>query len=239
MNKSLTALALSLALVGTAHAANWGYEGSHGPEHWGEFASECAQGKNQSPIDIQSTVQAELAKLELDYNGKAISLTNNGHTLQTSLEGDNNLLVDGKSFNLKQFHFHTPSENHVDGKSYPLEAHYVHADEQGNLAVVAVFFEEGDANPALDKLLDKVPAKDSNVTISAPFDASALIPSEKDYYRFNGSLTTPPCSEGVRWLVLKDPQTISAAQIATFEQAMGENNRPVQPLNARLILTKQ
>lgn len=205
----------------------------------GEFASECAQGKNQSPIDIQSTVQAELAKLELDYNGKAISLTNNGHTLQTSLEGDNNLLVDGKSFNLKQFHFHTPSENHVDGKSYPLEAHYVHADEQGNLAVVAVFFEEGEANPALTKLLDKVPAKDSNVTISAPFDASALIPSEKDYYRFNGSLTTPPCSEGVRWLVLKDPQTISAEQIATFEQAMGENNRPVQPLNARLILTKQ
>jgi carbonic anhydrase len=239
MNKSLTALGLSLALVGTAHAANWGYEGNHGPEHWEEFASECAQGKNQSPIDIQSAVQAELAKLELDYNGKAISLTNNGHTLQTSLEGDNNLLVDGKSFNLKQFHFHTPSENHVDGKSYPLEAHYVHADEQGNLAVVAVFFEEGDANPALTKLLDKVPAKDSNVTISAPFDASALIPSEKDYYRFNGSLTTPPCSEGVRWLVLKDPQTISAEQIATFEQAMGENNRPVQPLNARLILTKQ
>ena len=239
MNKSLMALGLSLALVGTAQAANWGYEGNHGPEHWGEFASECAQGKNQSPIDIQSAVEAELAKLELDYNGKAISLTNNGHTLQTSLEGDNNLLVDGKSFNLKQFHFHTPSENHVDGKSYPLEAHYVHADEQGNLAVVAVFFEEGDANPALTNLLETVPEKDNNVTISAPFDASALIPSDKDYYRFNGSLTTPPCSEGVRWLVIKDPQTISAEQIKKFENVMGENNRPVQPLNARMVLTTQ
>ncbi len=238
MNKSLAAIGLSLALFGTAHAANWGYEGNHGPEHWGEFASECALGKNQSPINIRSATQAELAKLQLDYKGKVVALTNNGHTLQTSLEGENSLLVDGKQFTLKQFHFHTPSENHVDGKSYPLEAHYVHADEQGNLAVVAVFFEQGDANPALASLLENVPDKDNNVTIRAPFDASALIPADKDYYRFNGSLTTPPCSEGVRWLVIQEPQTISAAQIEKFEKAMGENNRPVQPLNARMILTK-
>ncbi|MEX3070318.1 carbonic anhydrase [Vibrio alginolyticus] len=238
MNKSLAAIGLSLAMFGSAHAANWGYEGNHGPEHWGEFASECALGKNQSPINIQSATQAELAKLQLDYKGKVVALTNNGHTLQTSLEGENSLLVDGKQFTLKQFHFHTPSENHVDGKSYPLEAHYVHADEQGNLAVVAVFFEQGDANPALASLLENVPEKDDNVTIRAPFDASALIPADKDYYRFNGSLTTPPCSEGVRWLVIQEPQTISATQIEKFEKAMGENNRPVQPLNARMILSK-
>ncbi|CAE6929702.1 carbonic anhydrase [Vibrio sp. B1FLJ16] len=238
MNKSLAAIGLSLAMFGSAHAANWGYEGNHGPEHWGEFASECALGKNQSPINIQSATQAELAKLQLDYKGKVVALTNNGHTLQTSLEGENSLLVDGKQFTLKQFHFHTPSENHVDGKSYPLEAHYVHADEQGNLAVVAVFFEQGDANPALASLLENVPEKDNNVTIRAPFDASALIPADKDYYRFNGSLTTPPCSEGVRWLVIQEPQTISATQIEKFEKAMGENNRPVQPLNARMILSK-
>lgn len=238
MNKSLAAIGLSLAMFGSAHAANWGYEGNHGPEHWGEFASECALGKNQSPINIQSATQAELAKLQLDYKGKVVALTNNGHTLQTSLEGENSLLVDGKQFTLKQFHFHTPSENHVDGKSYPLEAHYVHADEQGNLAVVAVFFEQGDANPALASLLENVPEKDNNVTIRAPFDASALIPADKDYYRFNGSLTTPPCSEGVRWLVIQEPQTISATQIEKFEKAMGENNRPVQPLNARMILAK-
>ncbi len=238
MNKSLAAIGLSLAMFGSAHAANWGYEGNHGPEHWGEFASECALGKNQSPINIQSATQAELAKLQLDYKGKVVALTNNGHTLQTSLEGENSLLVDGKQFTLKQFHFHTPSENHVDGKSYPLEAHYVHADEQGNLAVVAVFFEQGDANPALASLLENIPEKDNNVTIRAPFDASALIPADKDYYRFNGSLTTPPCSEGVRWLVIQEPQTISATQIEKFEKAMGENNRPVQPLNARMILAK-
>lgn len=238
MNKSLAALGLSLALFGSAHAANWGYEGNHGPEHWGEFASECAQGKNQSPIDIHSATQAELAKLQLDYQGKVVALTNNGHTLQTSIEGENVLTIDGKAFALKQFHFHTPSENHVDGKSYPLEAHYVHADEQGNLAVVAVFFEQGKANPALANLLENVPERDQNVAIRAPFDANALIPSDKDYYRFNGSLTTPPCSEGVRWLVIKDPQSISAEQIAQFEHVMGENNRPVQPLNARMVLTK-
>ncbi len=238
MNKSLAAIGLSLAIFGTAHAANWGYEGNHGPEHWGEFASECASGKNQSPINIRSATQAELAKLQLDYKGKVVTLTNNGHTLQTSLEGANSLLVDGKQFTLKQFHFHTPSENHVDGKSYPLEAHYVHSDEQGNLAVVAVFFEQGDANPALARLLENVPEKDNNVTIRAPFDASALIPTDKDYYRFNGSLTTPPCSEGVRWLVIQEPQTISAGQIEKFAKAMGANNRPVQPLNARMILTK-
>ncbi len=238
MNKSLAALGLSLVMFGSAHAANWGYEGNHGPEHWGEFASECALGKNQSPINIQSATQAELAQLQLDYKGKAVSLTNNGHTLQTSLEGQNRLFIDGKQFALKQFHFHTPSENHVDGKSYPLEAHYVHADEQGNLAVVAVFFEKGGENQALSSLLEKVPEKDNNVTIRAPFNASALIPSDKDYYRFNGSLTTPPCSEGVRWLVIKEPQTISAKQIEKFEKVMGENNRPVQPLNARMILAK-
>ncbi len=238
MNKSLAAIGLSLVMFGNAQAANWGYEGNHGPEHWGEFASECAQGKNQSPINIQSATQAELTKLQLDYKGKVVALTNNGHTLQTSLEGENSLFVDGKNFYLKQFHFHTPSENHVDGKSYPMEAHYVHADEQGNLAVVAVFFEQGGTNSALASLLEQVPEKDNNVTIRAPFDASALIPSDKDYYRFNGSLTTPPCSEGVRWLVIKEPQTISVQQIEKFEKAMGENNRPVQPLNARTILTK-
>ncbi|WP_423840910.1 carbonic anhydrase [Vibrio mytili] len=239
MNKSLIALGLSLLCAGSANAAHWSYEGNHGPEHWGEFAPECSKGKNQSPIDIQSTTKAELATLQLNYQGKAVSLTNNGHTLQTSIEGENSLTVDGKQFDLKQFHFHTPSENHVDGKSYPLEAHYVHADEQGNLAVVAVFFKRGEANPALAKLLENVPVKDSNVTIKAPFDASALIPSGQDYYRFNGSLTTPPCSEGVRWLVLKDAQSISADQIQQFEKAMGANNRPIQALNARMILTQQ
>ncbi len=157
-------------------------------------------------------------------------MLNNGHTLQTSLEGKNTLTIDGKEFVLKQFHFHTPSENHVDGKEYPLEAHFVHADKAGHLAVVAVFFKLGNENPDLAKLLQNIPNKDHDVAIKVPFDADALIPSDKDYYRFNGSLTTPPCSEGVRWLVIKDTKTISPEQVKEFAKAMGHNNRPIQPL---------
>ncbi|EJI1384241.1 carbonic anhydrase [Vibrio alginolyticus] len=239
MKKSLTTLGLALVFTGTAYAASWGYEGNHGPAHWGEFASECAKGQNQSPINIESATEAKLEKLNFDYEGKAISLLNNGHTLQTGLEGKNTLTIDGKEFTLKQFHFHTPSENHVDGKEYPLEAHFVHADKVGHLAVVAVFFKLGDANPDLAKMLANIPTKDQDVTIKVPFDADAIIPSDKDYYRFNGSLTTPPCSEGVRWFVMKEAQTISPEQIKFFSEVMGKNNRPIQPLNARMVLTQQ
>jgi carbonic anhydrase len=239
MKKSILALGLCTVFAASAQAANWGYEGEHGPEHWGEFASECANGKNQSPVNIESATDADLKDLQFDYEGKVISLLNNGHTLQTSLEGSNTLKVDGKAFQLKQFHFHTPSENHVDGKEYPLEAHFVHADEQGNLAVVAVFFKLGESNSTLAKLLQNIPSKDQNIAIKVPFDADALIPSDKEYYRFSGSLTTPPCSEGVRWLVLKDVQSISPEQVKQFANVMGENNRPIQALNARLILENQ
>ncbi|WP_159737249.1 carbonic anhydrase [Vibrio atypicus] len=239
MKKSILALGLCTVFAASAQAANWGYEGEHGPEHWGEFASECANGKNQSPVNIESATDADLKDLQFDYEGKVISLLNNGHTLQTSLEGSNTLKVDGKAFQLKQFHFHTPSENHVDGKEYPLEAHFVHADEQGNLAVVAVFFKLGESNSTLAKLLQNIPSKDQNIAIKVPFDADALIPSDKEYYRFSGSLTTPPCSEGVRWLVLKDVQSISPEQVKQFANVMGENNRPIQALNARVILENQ
>jgi len=239
MKKSILALGLCTVFAASAQAANWGYEGDHGPEHWGEFASECANGKNQSPVNIESATDADLKGLQFDYEGKVISLLNNGHTLQTSLEGSNTLKVDGKAFELKQFHFHTPSENHVDGKEYPLEAHFVHSDEQGNLAVVAVFFKLGESNSTLAKLLQNIPSKDQNIAIKVPFDADALIPSDKEYYRFSGSLTTPPCSEGVRWLVLKDVQSISPEQVKQFANVMGENNRPIQALNARVILENQ
>ncbi|WP_159650483.1 carbonic anhydrase [Vibrio atypicus] len=239
MKKSILALGLCTVFAASAQAANWGYEGEHGPEHWGEFASECANGKNQSPVNIESATDADLKDLQFDYQGKVISLLNNGHTLQTSLEGSNTLKVDGKAFQLKQFHFHTPSENHVDGKEYPLEAHFVHADEQGNLAVVAVFFKLGESNSTLAKLLQNIPSKDQNIAIKVPFDANALIPRDKEYYRFSGSLTTPPCSEGVRWLVFKDVQSISPEQVKQFANVMGENNRPIQALNARVILENQ
>ncbi|MDF2152647.1 carbonic anhydrase [Vibrio sp. CAU 1672] len=239
MNKTWIALGLSVLFSGGLQAANWGYEGAHGPQHWGEFAPECAKGKNQSPVDVRASVSAELPDLAMHYQGDVVSLTNNGHTLQTGLTGDNILTLDGHTFALRQFHFHTPSENRIDGKPYPLEMHYVHADAQGNLAVVAVFFESGKSNPALADMLAEIPAEGEQVTLAQPFKTSALIPSERGYYRFNGSLTTPPCSEGVRWLVMKQPQTLSKPQLEQLMAVMGENNRPVQAINARLILNQR
>lgn len=235
MKRTILALGLCSAFMGNANAAQWSYDGQHGPLHWGEFASECATGVNQSPINIESATQAKLAKLAFNYQGKVVSLLNNGHTLQTEIEGTNTITIDGKVFTLKQFHFHTPSENHIDGKEYPLEAHFVHADKAGHLAVVAVFFELGDENVELAKLLKNTPKKGTNSPIDVPFNADALLSDTMDYYRFNGSLTTPPCSEGVRWIVLKTPLSVSDEQVALFNKVMGNNNRPLQSLNARLV----
>ncbi len=237
MKHSIAAL-VALTLAAQAQASDWGYHGSHSPEHWGEVSAVCAQGKNQSPIDISGTIKAELKDLTFNYSGKAIAVTNNGHTLQASIAGNNTLTVDGDKFELQQFHFHTPSENHVDGQSYPLEAHYVHSDAAGNLAVVSVFFKLGDENKELASLLAVAPASESKANLNTAFDAAALLPKEKEYYRFNGSLTTPPCSEGVRWLVMKEPKTMSQAQVDAFKKLMGNNNRPVQLLNSRVILSQ-
>ncbi|CCN86037.1 conserved exported hypothetical protein [Vibrio nigripulchritudo SFn27] len=238
MKMQCMALGLLLALTGPAQASTWGYEGQQGPAHWGKVAKECSTGQNQSPVNIASTTKAKLGQLQFDYQGRAIAILNNGHTLQTTLEGRNTLTIDGKRFKLKQFHFHTPSENQVDGKVYPMEAHLVHADKMGHLAVVAVFFTLGQENPNLAALLKNVPGSEQRMPISEPIETGSLLPASRDYYRFNGSLTTPPCSEGVRWIVMKDPLVMSRAQLQLFMQAMGSNSRPVQPVNARLILAQ-
>jgi len=144
----------------------------------------------------------------------------------------------GNTYQLKQFHFHSPSENLIDGKSYPLEGHLVHSDDKGNLAVIGVMFNVGEANPVLSAAWAVMPEKaDGKNPLSAPVNAAGLLPSDQDYYRFNGSLTTPPCSEGVTWIVMKQAMTASQAQIDQFSKLMGHpNNRPVQPVNARPVL---
>lgn len=232
------AMAVSALCAVNAHASEWGYEGEHGPAHWGNVSSVCAAGVNQSPIDITQTVSAKLAPLTVHYAGTVTALTNNGHTLQASVSGDNTLTVDGKTFTLQQFHFHTPSENLINTHQYPMEAHFVNADAQGNLAVLAVMFEVGEANTALNQLTATLPKPGQSQPLSATFSVGDLLPQTVDYYRFNGSLTTPPCTEGVRWLVLKQPQVLSAQQEAVLTTHMGHNNRPIQPHHARVILSK-
>ncbi|MGL4752801.1 MAG: carbonic anhydrase [Aeromonadaceae bacterium] len=234
------ALSVTPVLAEEQHA-HWGYEGDVAPANWGKLSDEyavCGNGKNQSPVDIHSAVKARLAPLATAYQAGGDQILNNGHTIQVIYEAGSHISIDGAAFTLKQFHFHAPSENLIAGRSYPLEVHLVHADEAGNLAVVALMFNEGKANPLLQTLWAQMPAKAGDkVALNKSVNVADLLPKDKHYYRFAGSLTTPPCSEGVRWLVLKKPMTASKQQIEQFAKLMGHpNNRPVQTLGARQIV---
>jgi carbonic anhydrase len=228
-------------LTTSALAQHWGYAGEAGPENWSKIDAKfvmCAIGRNQSPIDLAGFVEADLKPLKADYKAGASEIVNNGHTVEVSYSPGSTLTVDGRTFELKQFHFHAPSENRISGKQFPLEGHLVHADKDGNLAVVALMFQEGAANPLLAKLWEKMPAKAGDKgALPAGLSVMQLLPADRDYYRFNGSLTTPPCSEGVWWLVMKKPASASKAQVEQFSKTVGfANNRPIQPVNARPVL---
>ena len=245
MKMKLAFLAAAALLSGCAHttkqAAHWGYLGDEGPERWGEISHEfaiCSSGKNQSPIDLANFIKADLPPLAIDYQVAGNEILNNGHTIQINNAPGSRFSVDGHSYELKQFHFHAPSENLIDGKSHPMEAHLVHADSSGKLAVIAVMFEEGKENPSIAQAWSKMPKQVSEKFALTPsVAAEGILPPKRRYYRFNGSLLTPPCSEGVLWLVMKDPVTVSKSQIEEFEHVMHHpNNRPVQPVNARALL---
>ncbi len=224
-----------------AHKAHWDYSDKMGPAHWAEIDDHnfmCSKGKNQSPINITQADSATLERIKFNYTSSLKNIVNNGHTVQVNIKPGSSIGINNSNYELKQFHFHTPSENTIDGKSYPLEAHFVHQNKAGELAVVAVMFntkEENKTVASLWKALKDSQAKSKNVSL--PATALALLPKDKAYYRFNGSLTTPPCSEGVRWYVMKSPLTVSKAQVEEFHHELHHsNNRPVQQLNARLIL---
>lgn len=221
------------------HGAHWGYKGDVGPDRWTSLKPEfgaCA-GKNQSPIDVSGTIDAKLKPVRFSYKAGGHEVVNNGHTIQVNIEDGSSIVVDGIQFSLKQFHFHSPSENHISGKSYPLEAHLVHADKDGNLAVVAVVFNEGKANATIQTVWGQMPKGEGNAVLPTKVTAASLLPKGHSYYRYNGSLTTPPCTEGVRWIVMKKPMTVSKEQLAAFQTNLGfANNRPIQPVNARPVL---
>lgn len=239
MKKSLLTLSLSFLTLSCSYASEWGYnDDQHGPAHWGTFAQDCATTKNQSPINIEQSTPTTLEPLSISYAGNVVGFTNNGHTLQAQVDGKNMLTIDSKIFELQQFHFHTPSENVIKNHQYPLEAHFVHANNEGELAVISVMFDEGQTNSALSQLISHIPEKDNTNFFSDGFKINELLPDSSHYYRFNGSLTTPPCSEGVRWFILKDTQRLSKEQASKLMDVMGENNRPLQPLNARMVLSK-
>ena len=241
MNKLIfTGILLCAGTSSFSSEVSWDYSGSGGPDRWAKLAPEYTKcsGGDQSPIDLTNLISAKLVPLEFSYEASGEDVTNNGHTIEVMYGHGSTILVDGIEFELKQFHFHSPSENHIHGISYPLELHLVHADKDGNLVVVAVMFKEGDANPALDPIWNAMPASVGDIIrFKQPISAEELLPQNHDYYRFNGSLTTPPCTEGVRWIVMKEVISISAEQIQAFERIMHHsNNRPIQPANGRPVL---
>ncbi len=227
--------------AGHGEKPHWGYVGEGAPEHWGELSPEfaaCKDGQSQSPIDVTGAEDVDLPMIEFSYQAVPVHMVNNGHTIQVNYAPGSKITVDGKSYNLLQFHFHTLSENAIDGKLFPLEAHLVHADEAGKLAVVGVMFDEGAANPLIEQLWMRMPAlANSDITVAGQsINVFSMLPEDKDYYSWEGSLTTPPCTEGVKWMLLKQPMTVSADQVKKFSVVMhGHNNRPVQPLYSRTL----
>jgi carbonic anhydrase len=221
--------------------AHWSYEGPEGPEHWGELDpayAACAKGTHQTPIDIHDAADADLPPLAIDYKTLGQEVVNNGHTIQVNMAPGSALTLNGVPYELKQFHFHTPSENDIDERPYAMEAHLVHGDRNGHLAVIAVLFQLGAEDSAIAHVFaDSPKVADTRKTLTAPVDPNDLLPKGRDYYAFTGSLTTPPCTEGVSWIVLREPLTVSKEEVAFLEAAMhGHNNRPIQPLHARTVL---
>jgi len=246
MRKCRTALYLVKGMVISSAAlsedhASWSYSGKGRPALWGqlnpEFAT-CSSGENQSPVNLTEMVEGELPRIDINYKAGGREIVNNGHTVQVNYAHGSTITINGHQFELKQFHFHSPSENLIEGREFPMEGHFVHADKDGNLAVIAVMFKVGESNAELEKAWVQMPQKvGEKIFLSSPVDAAKLLPANQDYYRFNGSLTTPPCSEGVWWFVMASSDTASEAQIEKFSQTIGHpNNRPIQSINARMIV---
>ena len=224
------------------HDPHWSYEGEYGPENWAAVKPEfnaCAIGKRQSPVHIQETgtLQGPAEPLQFDYRPSGGSVVNNGHTIQVDLDRGNSLTVRGSTYQLLQFHFHHPSEEKVNHKGFSMVAHLVHKNDEGQLAVVAVLIDPGAANDMIHKVWTHMPL-DGGDRVRMPaglIDVKALLPTDQRYYQFIGSLTTPPCTEGVLWNVLKSPMTVSREQLRLFAQLFPNNARPVQALNGRVV----
>jgi carbonic anhydrase len=217
---------------------HWTYEGEEGPENWGALSpayAACADGSAQTPIDVANAVDADLADPEFDYAVKSATVINNGHTIQANATEGNSMTVDGASTPLKQIHFHAPSEHTINGKSAAAEVHFVHKTDDGVISVVGVMIIEGaEANAAWQPYVDALTTAEGSET-PVEMDWSAMLPAAHTTYRYSGSLTTPPCTEGVNWFLMTEPVSLSADQIAAFTAAYEGNNRPVQPLNDREI----
>ena len=223
-----------------AEGAHWSYEGAGGPAKWGDLDAAnkaCAVGLQQSPIDIEGTIKSQLPVLTLNWGKSADTIVNNGHTIQLNFAEGSTLTLGDVKYKLLQVHFHRPSEHMIGGKNFPMEAHFVHRADSGGLAVVGVLLTEGKANATFARIMATMPANEGPpVKADAGINPNGLLPAKHSYYRYSGSLTTPPCSELVEWLVLTTPMPVAASDVAAFAKLYPMNARPVQKDNRRFVL---
>ena len=227
--------------IASEGSIEWGYVGEGAPEHWGELSSTytaCRTGLQQSPVNLQGAIGANLANVEISYQPIPLSILNTGHTIQVKADESSSIKLDGEDFKLLQFHFHHPSEHTIEGSLYPMELHFVHANDKGELAVLGVFLQEGEENATLAPVWKAMPeSKTEAETIAgSQVDIAQLLPGDRQMFRYFGSLTTPPCSEIVKWVVFQEPIPVSAAQVAQFKKIFPLNARPVQPLDRQFLL---
>ena len=221
-------------------AVRWGYEEHNGPARWGELDpayAVCALGTEQSPIDLAEARDADLPPIEFDYRRAAATIENTGHTIQVNPAPGSGIVLDGVRYELRQFHFHHRSEHTVDGVPLPLELHLVHGASSGALAVVGALMEAGEANEALAPAWERLPVEPGPPrALAGRLDLPALLPADRTTWRYRGSLTTPPCTEGVAWAIFTEPMHLSQGQIEAFAAIFPNNFRPVQPLGERVLV---
>ncbi len=222
----------------TKHAV-WGYTGTHGAYNWGMLDSKfqaCLKGTKQSPINIATYEAQKMPPLKAAYAQSDLKVMNNGHSVQVNYDAGSSLESDGKAYALKQIHFHTPSEHYIDGAPYPMEAHFIHEAEDGAMAIVGVMLKVGEKNETIQKIWDHIPGiGETAIAKDLKISAANLLPRTGIYFQYEGSLTTPPCSENVKWHVMQDPIALSADQLRAFQAVYPVNARPIQPLNGRIV----
>lgn len=222
-----------------AGGAHWSYEGEGGPENWGKLSHDfetCSTGKEQSPIDISGAVVTSLDNVKVNYQPSPLKVKNNGHTIQVDYAPGSFIEVGGTKYNLLQFHFHTPSEESIGGKRAPMVTHFVHKTDDGKLGVIGLLMNEGAESGPMKAVFDNMPKEEGEQAVEGVMiNAADMLPKNLTYYNFPGSLTTPPCSEGVNWMVLANSTEISPQQVQAFKTIFPMNARPIQPVNGRVV----
>jgi carbonic anhydrase len=217
----------------------WSYEGAAGPDKWGQLKpefSQCTHGTRQSPIDIRDGISVQMDPVQFDYKSSSFGVIDTGRTVQVNVAPGNAIEVMGRKYELVRFDFQRPSEERIDGRQFDMGVHLVHKDAQGRTAIVAVLLDRGAEQPVIQSVWNNLPLEQGEeLTAKAGIDLTQLLPSDRRYFTYMGSMTTPPCKEGVLWMVMKSPVAISSEQLAVFSRLYKMNARPIQSASGRLI----